>query len=89
MSKLGSQKSNWLIYAENVGKKEEQAFLSNFGEVKGKGLNQPNKKNEIIYAIVSISYYEHLEGDGTSFSLRKCMMVSFLFSKQYISLLLQ
>ena len=89
MSKLSSQKSNWLIYAENVGKKEEQAFLSNFGEVKGNNLNKPSKKNGILYASVSISYYEHLEGDGTSFSLRKCMMVSFLFSKQYISLLLQ
>ena len=75
MSKLTTQKSNWLIYAENIKKNEEQAFLSNFGEVKGKGLNQPNKKNEIIYAIVSISYYEHLEGDGSSFSIRKCMMV--------------
>jgi hypothetical protein len=32
MGKLSSQKSNWLIYAENVGKKEEQAFLSNFGK---------------------------------------------------------
>jgi hypothetical protein len=89
MSKLSSQKSNWLIYAENVGKKEEQAFLSNFGEVKGNDLNKPNKKNGILYACVSISYYEHLEGDGTSFSLRKRMMVSFLFSKQYILLLLQ
>ena len=89
MSKQSTQKSNWLIYAENVGKKEEQAFLSNFGEVKGNDLNKPNKKNEILYACVSISYYEHLEGDGTSFSLRKRMMVSFLFSKQYISLLLQ
>jgi len=89
MSKLSSQKSNWLIYAENVGKKEEQAFLSNFGEVKGNDLNKPNKKNGILYACVSISYYEHLEGDGTSFSLRKRMLVSFLFSKQYISLLLQ
>ena len=75
MSKLTTQKSNWLIYAENIKKNEEQAFLSNFGEVKGKGLNQPNKKNEIIYAIVSISYYEHLEGDGSSFSIRKRMMV--------------
>ena len=89
MSKLSSQKSNWLIYAENVGKKEEQAFLSNFGEVKGNDLNKPNKKNGILYACVSISYYEHLEGDGTSFSLKKRMLVSFLFSKQYISLLLQ
>jgi hypothetical protein len=89
MSKLSSQKLNWLIYAENIGKKEEQAFLSNFGEVKGNNLNKPNKKNGILYACVSISYYEHLEGDGTSFSLRKRMMVSFLFSKQYISLLLQ
>ena len=89
MSKQSTQKSNWLIYAENVGKKEEQAFLSNFGEVKGNNLNKPNKKNEILYACVSISYYEHLEGDGTSFSLKKRMLVSFLFSKQYISLLLQ
>jgi len=89
MSKLSSQKSNWLIYAENVGNKEEQAFLSNFGEVKGNDLNKPNKKNGILYACVSISYYEHLEGDGTSFSLKKRMLVSFLFSKQYISLLLQ
>ena len=89
MSKLSSQKSNWLIYAENVGRKEEQGFLSNFGEVKGNDLNKPNKKNGILYACVSISYYEHLEGDGTSFSLKKCMLVSFLFSKQYISLLLQ
>ena len=75
MSKLTTQKSNWLIYAKNIKKNEEQAFLSNFGEVKGKSLNQPNKKNEILYAIVSISYYEHLEGDGSSFSIRKCMMV--------------
>ena len=75
MSKLTTQKSNWLIYAENIKKIEEQAFLSNFGEVKGKSLNQPNKKNEILYAVVSISYYEHLEGDGSSFSIRKCMMV--------------
>ena len=89
MSKLSSQKSNWLIYAENIKKNEEQAFLSMFGEVKGNGLNKPNKKNEILYAIVSISYYEHLEGDGTSFSLRKRMMVSISFSKQYIALLLQ
>ena len=89
MSKLSSQKSNWLIYAENIKKIEEQAFLSMFGEVKGNGLNKPNKKNGILYACVSISYYEHLEGDGSSFSLRKRMMVSFIFSKQYISRLLQ
>jgi hypothetical protein len=89
MSKQSTQKSNWLIYAENVGKKEEQAFLSNFGEVIGNNLNKPHQKNEILYACVSISYYEHLEGDGSSFSLRKRMMVSFLFSKQYISRLLQ
>ena len=89
MSKLTTQKSNWLIYAENIKKNEEQAFLSNFGEVKGNDLNKPNKKNGILYACVSISYYEHLEGDGTSFSLKKRMLVSFLFSKQYISLLLQ
>ena len=49
MSKLSSQKSNWLIYAENIKKNEEQAFLSMFGEVKGNGLNKPNKKNEILY----------------------------------------
>ena len=42
-------------------------------------LNKPHKKNEILYACVSISYYEHLEGDGSSFSLRKRMMVSFIF----------
>ena len=89
MSKQSSQKSNWLIYAENVGKKEEQAFLSNFGEVKGNNLNKPNQENDILYACVSISYYEHIEGDGSSFSLRKRMMVSFLFSKQYILRLLQ
>ena len=57
MSELSSQKSNWLIYAESVGKKEEQAFLSNFGEVKGSNLNKPNQKNEILYACVSISFY--------------------------------
>ena len=49
MSKLSSQKSNWLIYAENVGKKEEQAFLSNFGEVKGNNLNKPKTFEEITW----------------------------------------
>jgi hypothetical protein len=90
MSELKSQKSNWLIYAENIKKKhEEQTFLSMFGEIKGEGLNKPNKKNEILYAIVTISYYEHVEGDGTYFSLRKCTMVSISFFAQYVALLLQ
>ena len=53
MSKLSSQKSNWLIYAENIKKNEEQAFLSMFGEVKGNGLNKPNKKRDTLCSCIN------------------------------------
>jgi hypothetical protein len=76
MSQHKSQKWNWVIQAKHITKHEEKAFLSMFGEIKGKGLNKPNKENEILHAIVSVSYYDHNDGDGTSFTLRKCMVVS-------------
>ncbi len=47
-----------------------------FGEIKGKGLKKPNQENDILYAILSVSYYEHNNEDGSSITLQKCMMVS-------------
>jgi hypothetical protein len=89
MSQQKSQKSNWVIQAEHKTKHDEKTFLSMFGEMTGKGLNKPNKDNEILNALVSISYYEHNDGDGTSITLRKRMMVSITLFEQYLALLSQ
>jgi hypothetical protein len=81
MSQQKSQKSNWLIQAEYVTNTEEKAFLSMFGYVKkGTKMNKPSKENDILYAIVD-------DGSGTSFALRKHMMVCNKSFAQYVLLL--
>jgi hypothetical protein len=41
--------------------------------------NTPNKEYNIHHTVVSISYYEHSKGEGSSFTIRKCMVVCLLF----------
>jgi hypothetical protein len=64
MSKLTTQKLNWLIYAENIKKNDKQTFLSTFGEVKGKGLNQPKKRTRYfmqLYQFLTMSTLKEMD----------------------------
>jgi hypothetical protein len=79
-----STKTNWAIQADNVARVEEKAFLSNFGELQKTGLHTPNEENIIHHAVVSISYFEHSEGEGSSFTIRKYMAVCFLILFTFI-----
>ena len=74
MAQKGS-KINWVIHADGVSKHEEEFFLSKFGELNEDRLHTPNVENQIHYALVSISYYEHGEEEGSSITIRKRITV--------------
>jgi hypothetical protein len=75
-----SAKTNWAIQADNVTRAEERAFLSNFGELQKTEQHTPNEEHNIHHSVVSIiSYYEHSEREGSSFTIRKCVAVCLLF----------
>jgi hypothetical protein len=74
-----SAKTNWTIHTDNVTKAEENAFQSNFGEMQKTGKYTPNEEHIIHHAVVPISNYEHSEGEGSSFTIKKCMAVCLLF----------
>jgi hypothetical protein len=64
---------------------EEKTFLSFFGEMRKTGLGAPNEGNLIHCAIVSISYYEHSEGEGSFFTIMNHIMVCLFFPYSFCS----